>query len=209
MASFDSQGPTTFGWILIAILAVAALAAGLFLFLRPRRMSGQPVKAKRTADPVPPKVRTRLRRTHQTPAGLRAPRSGRRPRCGRSRQANRFTCLERDRTFPATRRQVQQGGARSRYEIEYEETLGYLAGALDRDYLLDILANPRLWEHPESLIRKVQEAVAAVDDQIVGNIRQVNAKRGLVFQVRLDNLRGARGAMDDWQRDFNRASGAE
>lgn len=38
---------------------------------------------------------------------------------------------------------------------EYEDKLDALATALDREYLLDILANPRLWDNAEQRIRDV------------------------------------------------------
>ena len=72
-----------------------------------------------------------------------------------------------------------------------------------------LLANPRLWDNPQQRIREVQAAIEAVDAQLLDNIKQVNARRGLVFRVPLDGLIGPRKALDDWQRDFDSASGPE
>ena len=94
-------------------------------------------------------------------------------------------------------------------QAEYEDKLDKLIAALDRDYLLDLLANPRLWDNPEHRVREVQTAIEAVDAQLLDNIRQVNARRGLVFRVPLGSLIGPRKALDDWQRDFDSSLGAE
>jgi len=92
---------------------------------------------------------------------------------------------------------------------EYVDKLGKLVEALGPEYLLDVLANPRLWDDAAQRVQNVQSAMDALDAQLVENIRQVNARRGMVFQVGLDGLFGPRKAMDDWQRDFDQASGDE
>ena len=53
----------------------------------------------------------------------------------------------------------------------------------------------------------MEAAIDAVDAQLLDNVRQVNAHRAIVFTVAIDGLIGPRKAMDDWQRDFNRAAG--
>lgn len=75
---------------------------------------------------------------------------------------------------------------------EYDDVLAQLAAALDRDYLLDVLANPRLWDNPEERVAGVHGALLAVDRQVVENIRQVNADRGLEFQVSVEGIRDMR-----------------
>ena len=50
------------------------------------------------------------------------------------------------------------------------------------------LDNPRLWEDPHKRIKGVQAAIVAVDDQVLENVRQVNALKGLVFEVSIDGL---------------------
>lgn len=207
-ASFDASGPTAFGWIAIATLAAAAAAAGTVWFVRRRRAKNPPAKARRGNDPVPPRIRARLDEF----VSLR-PLYVLRAATGDSAASNvigQIDSLVADSTALFHRLGSKADKAeRGRAEAEYEDKLGKLADALHRDYLLDILANPRLWESPETRIREVREAMDAVDEQIVDNIKQVNAHRGMVFQVRLNTLRGTKGEMDDWQRDFDGPSARE
>lgn len=91
-------------------------------------------------------------------------------------------------------------------ESEYTEKLARLVAALDRDYLLDLLQRPDLWDAPDERIGEVREALAAVTTQIVDNIKQVNARKGLMFQVSLDSLIG-RSELRDWERQFRQSSG--
>jgi hypothetical protein len=92
-------------------------------------------------------------------------------------------------------------------EGEYGDKLGKLSAALDRRYLLDILVNPHLWDDPDERVVEVRDAVDGVAEQLVGNIKQVNARRGLHFQVSLDTLSGRRKELRDWDREFRRADG--
>ncbi len=95
---------------------------------------------------------------------------------------------------------------RSLAEVEYADKLGRLVAALDRDYLLDLLQNPQLWEAPDERIREVQDALSAVSQQALDNVKQVNARKALHFQVSLDSLVG-RDELRDWEREFKRNSG--
>lgn len=90
--------------------------------------------------------------------------------------------------------------------IEYGETLRKLAAALDRDYLLDILRHPDLWDDPAERVNEVRAAVSAFSVELVENIKQVNARRGLHFQVSLDGLIGRRKELQEWDRAFGQAS---
>ncbi|WP_353815092.1 hypothetical protein [Agromyces sp. SYSU T00266] len=99
------------------------------------------------------------------------------------------------------------GGQRGIAAIEYDDTLRKLTAALDRDYLLDILTHPHLWDDPDERVREVRDAVVAVSGELVENIKQVNARRGLHFQVSLDGLIGGREELQEWERAFERASG--
>ena len=96
-------------------------------------------------------------------------------------------------------------GQRATAAVEYGETLRKLTAALDRDYLLDILQHPDLWDDPQDRIREVREAVHAFSAELVENIKQVNARRGLHFQVSLDGLVGRRKELQEWDRAFDRA----
>jgi hypothetical protein len=98
------------------------------------------------------------------------------------------------------------GDQRGLAAIELDATLRKLTAALDRDYLLDILTHPQLWDDPDERVREVRSAVAAVSEELVTNIRQVNARRGLHFQVSLDGLIGRRSELQEWERAFERAA---
>ncbi|WP_245413157.1 TM2 domain-containing protein [Arthrobacter celericrescens] len=205
MAAFDSKGPTAFGWVLLAILAAGA---GSTVWALRRRSRGKAAIATREVDPAPPLIRAHISKLMEL------------------RQLYLMRAANGDRVAPGLIVRVDSvvGNAselfrrlgvkadkaqRDRAAVEYEDKLSKLAAALDRDYLLDVLANPRLWENPDQHIREVQGAIEAVDAQLLANIRQLNAHRALVFQVALGGLIGPRKAMDDWQRDFDKASGAE
>ncbi|WP_401000466.1 hypothetical protein [Agromyces sp. GXQ0307] len=101
----------------------------------------------------------------------------------------------------------QADGQRGLAAIEYDDTLRKLTAALDRDYLLDILTHPHLWDDPDVRVREVRDAVVEVSGELVQNIRQVNARRGLHFQVSLDGLIGGRKELQEWERAFERAAG--
>ncbi|MFG6492960.1 hypothetical protein [Microbacterium sp. P03] len=102
------------------------------------------------------------------------------------------------------RRNDEQSGIAA---TEYDDKLRKLTAALDRDYLLDILTHPNLWDDPGGRIDEVRGAVTAVSEELVENIKQVNARRGLQFQVSLDGLIGGRKELRDWERQFDDASG--
>ncbi len=89
---------------------------------------------------------------------------------------------------------------------EYADKLGRLVAALERDYLLDLLQNPQLWEDPQERIQEVVDALDAVAAQALDNVKQVNARKALHFQVSLDSLVG-RDELRDWEREFKRSSG--
>lgn len=92
--------------------------------------------------------------------------------------------------------------------IEYVDVLTKLERALGPDYYLDLLRNPRLWENPEARRAEVEEAVAATDDQLVANIRQVNASQDLEFKVALESLVGSMNAtVKDIYSDPNDSQG--
>jgi hypothetical protein len=78
--------------------------------------------------------------------------------------------------------------------IEYIDVLTKLERALGPDYYLDLIRSPRLWENPEARRAEVEEAVAATDNQLVSNIRQVNASQDLEFKVALESLVGSMNA---------------
>ena len=98
-------------------------------------------------------------------------------------------------------------GQRATAAVEYGETLRKLTAALDRDYLLDILQHPDLWDDPVDRVREVRTALTSFSTELLENIKQVNARRGLHFQVSLDGLIGRRKELQEWDRAFERADG--
>ena len=126
---------------------------------------------------------------------------------GMDRTGHRCHRSEYDRSCSrgSTRRESRISA--SSPKIEYGDKLGKLSAALDRRYLLDILVNPHLWDDPDERVVEVSDAVDGVAEQLVDNIKQVNARRGLHFQVSLDTLSGRRKELRDWDREFRRADG--
>ena len=53
----------------------------------------------------------------------------------------------------------------------------------------------------------MRTALSSFSTELVENIKQVNARRGLHFQVSLDGLMGRRKELQDWDRAFERADG--
>ncbi|WP_438352197.1 hypothetical protein [Microbacterium sp. CJ88] len=100
-------------------------------------------------------------------------------------------------------------GQRGIAAVEYDDKLRRLSGALQRDYLLDIQTRPDLWDDPEERAREVEAALGAVSEEVVANIKQVNARRALHFQVSLDGLMGKRRELQEWDRAFDSAEGSE
>lgn len=70
----------------------------------------------------------------------------------------------------------------------YAATLEKLNRALGKDYYLDIEAHPQLWSNPEERMEAVEKALNATGDQLIRNIRQLNASRDLIYQLSLDSL---------------------
>lgn len=90
--------------------------------------------------------------------------------------------------------------------VEYDDKLRKLSAALNRDYLLDILTHPHLWDDPDERVREVLRGLHEVSAELLENIKQVNARRGLHFQVSLDGLISGRKELQDWDRAFNAAA---
>jgi hypothetical protein len=71
---------------------------------------------------------------------------------------------------------------------QYADTLDKVVLCVSPDYLKDVIDNPRLWHQPDARVAEVHQALDAVCAQIVDNIRQVNARADLDFQVALTQL---------------------
>lgn len=189
-------------WLLPVAVAVAVLAAGaatVFALVRRRRGRGE------DRAPVPAPIAERLARLgalRQDYARLGAAGNATARQTAASIDALVATVGQ---LFPRLDAKAE-ASQRSLAEVEYGDKLGRLVAALDRDYLQDLLQNPQLWEDPDERIREVQDALAAVSQQALDNVKQVNASKALHFQVSLDSLVG-RDELRDWDREFKRTSG--
>lgn len=74
-------------------------------------------------------------------------------------------------------------------EVKYLEITNKLNQALGRDYFIDLVYNPNLWDDSEFKVNQIYATLDAVDNQIVSNIRQVNASKELEFKIALDSMR--------------------
>ena len=184
--------------IVLAVVALVAAGGVLVGVLRARR--------RRTAGhrPLPDTVRAPVARLRTLSGEYAAASAGSGPVAEVGQQI--ATIADNAGELFARLDRTGDEGQRAMAAVEYGETLRKLTAALDRDYLLDILRNPQLWDDPQERVREVRDAVTAVSGELVENIKQVNARRGLHFQVSLDGLLGARKELRDWEREFDRAS---
>ncbi|WP_111718969.1 TM2 domain-containing protein [Homoserinimonas sp. OAct 916] len=206
MATFGGEGLAALGSALLVILGVAVTLGGTIWLLRRLNARGGTARAIRQADPVPQRIRALIQKlmvirqqylVHEKAGDKMAP-----------AVIGQVDSLVANVTELFRRLQVTADMAQpARAQIEYEGKLRKLVATLDRDYLLDVLANPGLWDNPEQRMREAQGAIESVNAQLLESIRQVNAHVGLVFEFTLDGLAGPHEAMADWQRDFDEASG--
>ncbi len=202
----SSPGGNTGGgvdWLLpVVIGGVVLLAAGgtaIGLLARRRRAP----KAVAATDPVPAGIRLRVNRLRELRADY-------------ANVPNNPVAAETAAGIDALASHVEQlfvrldakaGEDQSVLaEAEYSDKLARLVAALEPDYLLDLLTRPDLWDAPDERVGEVRDALAAVTTQIVDNIKQVNARKGLLFQVSLDSLIG-RSELRDWERQFKEGAG--
>ncbi|PRB10735.1 MULTISPECIES: hypothetical protein [unclassified Microbacterium] len=183
----------------VVLIAAAGTAIGLLARRRRRAPASPPVNT----DPVPAGIRLRVSRLRELAPSYAA-------------VSGNPVAAETAASIDALASHIEQLFARldakagedqsAMAEAEYSDKLARLVAALDRDYLLDLLTRPDLWDDPEERIGEVREALNAVTTQIVDNIKQVNARKGLLFQVSLDSLIG-RSELRDWERQFKQSSG--
>lgn len=190
-------------WLLPVIIGgavlVAAAGTAIGVLARRRRKPESPA----TADPVPPGIRLRVNRLREL-------------RSDYANLPNSPTAAETAHGIDTLASHVEQLFVRLDAkaeadqivlaEAEYSDKLARLVAALEPDYLLDLLTRPDLWDAPDERIGEVREALVGVSTQIVDNIKQVNARTGLRFQVSLDSLIG-RSELRDWERQFRQSSG--
>lgn len=186
VAAFDSAGLTVFGWVLIAVLGVSVGVVALVLL--PRRRDAHPKSVKMADDsgPLPPSIRAHvdellvLRQFYFMAAATNR---------AAGTIVEQIDLLVENVVGLFQRLHAKADKSERRRALaEYDENLGKFVAALGRDYGLDIIDNPRLWDAPDQRIANVQEALQAVDAQLVENIKQVNARQRLVFDARVDRL---------------------
>lgn len=180
----------------VVLVAAAVTAAGLIARRRRRTPAA-------STDPVPAGIRLRVNRLRELRADYAAVPGS--PVAAETAAGIDALASHVEQLF--TRLDAKAGEDQSVLaEAEYSDKLARLVAALDRDYLLDLLTRPDLWDAPDERIGEVREALSAVSTQIVDNIKQVNARKGLLFQVSLDSLIG-RSELRDWERQFKQSSG--
>ena len=179
------------------VVIVAGIGTAIGLFARRRR------KPAASADPVPAGIRLRVNRLRELRADYAALPGN--PVAAETAAGIDALASHVEQLF--VRLDAKAGEDQGVLaEAEYSDKLARLVAALDRDYLLDLLTRPDLWDAPDERVGEVREALAAVSTQIVDNIKQVNARKGLLFQVSLDSLIG-RSELRDWERQFKKSAG--
>lgn len=73
-------------------------------------------------------------------------------------------------------------------KVKYADVLDKLVEVLGEDYYIDISNNKNLWSNPERRLRKVEEKLDEVNEDILNNIRRINANRDIDFRVALESL---------------------
>lgn len=185
-AAFDRAGLTTFGWVLLAVLTVSVVAVALILLLRQRTVGAGPAKMANESGPLPPPIRVHMEE-------LRALRKSYFQATATNRSATAIVeqidllLVNVGELFQRLKSKAGKA-ERRRALAEYDENLGRLAAALGRDYGLDLIDNPRLWDDPDRRLANVQAALQLVDAQVVGNIKQINARQRLVFDAGVDRV---------------------
>lgn len=180
------------------VVIVAGIGTAIGLIARRRRK-----KPAASADPVPAGIRLRVNRLRELRADYAALPGN--PVAAETAVGIDALASHVEQLF--VRLDAKAGEDQSVLaEAEYSDKLARLVAALDRDYLLDLLTRPDLWDAPDERVGEVREALSAVTTQIVDNIKQVNARKGLLFQVSLDSLIG-RSELRDWERQFKKSAG--
>lgn len=183
-ATLDSAGPTNVGWIVIAVLGVSVVAIALTFVLRHRTARSVSAKAAHDSDPLPPPIRVHvtdllvLRPFYFQAAATHA---------SAGQIAEQIDLLAVNAVELFRRLKSKAGKSQQRRALaEYDENLGRLVDALGPDYGLDLIAKPQLWDDPNEHLANIHAALQAVESQLVDNIKQVNARKRLVFDAKVD-----------------------
>ncbi|GAA1466144.1 hypothetical protein [Microbacterium thalassium] len=196
----DLGGGFDAGPLIGVVVAVAVVVAGIATLIAVRRAR----RRSRAARGVPAEIRPRIASLRELTGAYAAAGS-----------AGNGVALQTSQRIAALATNVEElfvrlargrdGSQVGIAAVEYGDKLRKLTAALEREYLLDILTHPNLWDDPAERVREVQSALDAVSHEVVENIKQVNARRALHFQVSLDGLMGGRKELQDWQCAFDAA----
>jgi len=178
-STFENGEPTPLALMIVGGLA-AAVAASVSWLGRHRGANAQSVETASKHKAVPPGIQIQLDKlaTLRQVYVLHAAAGNR----SAGRVVEQLDLLipnvnELFRRLDGKKNKATRGIA----QREYEDKLSKLGAALDRDYLLDILVNPHLWEDPEKRTIGVQEALQTTNAQLLDSIRQINTIKGLEF----------------------------
>jgi len=72
--------------------------------------------------------------------------------------------------------------------VKYQDLLKKIIFIMNEDHYMDIVLNPELWNRSDERKQNSLEAVEAVDEQILDNIRQLNDSQDLEFNITLRAL---------------------
>jgi hypothetical protein len=176
----------------VAVLLLFLIGLAVFLAVRAYRRR-HPAPNLKVSKATPGDVADhldRLRDLHGRYLGLREPAPALAPA---KAMAQSVAKLIADTSELFRRLDAKGGGEQLAVaQVEYRDQLAKVADVLGDGYYLDILVNPGLWENPAERARAVVDAVAAFSEQIIDNIKQVNASQDLRFQVSLDALARAK-----------------
>jgi hypothetical protein len=187
----------------LAIGVAVLVGAGIGVVAAMRRRRRRPGEAE---SAVPPALATQVQTLHALSVDYAAAGVAGHPIAGQTAQDLEAIADNVTQLFERLAGKSSEAQRRLA-EIEYGDKLAKLTAAVDRQYLLDILTHPNLWDDPDERVSEVRDAVVAVSEQLVENIKQVNAQRALHFQVSLDSLIGRRKELRDWDREFRKATG--